>query len=66
MTHGTHGGYCNGCRCDDCRAAHTTYARELRRSAEAEVILDRTADRLAGYTHEEVAEMHPLPEVKPR
>ena len=34
--------------------------------AEAEVILDRTADRLAGYTHEEVAEMHPLPEVKPR
>ena len=34
--------------------------------AKAEVILDRTADRLAGYTHEEVAEMHPLPEVKPR
>lgn len=28
--------------------------------AEAEVILARVGDRLAGYTHEEVAEMHPL------
>jgi hypothetical protein len=29
--------------------------------AEAEVILDRVADRLAGFTHEEVAVRHPLP-----
>ncbi len=29
--------------------------------AEAEVILDRIADRLDGYSHEEVVEMHPLP-----
>lgn len=30
--------------------------------AEAEVILARIVDRLDGYTHEEVAERHPLPE----
>ena len=29
--------------------------------AEAEVIVDRVADRLGGYSHDEVAEMHPLP-----
>lgn len=29
---------------------------------EAEVIMRRIADRLGGHTHEEVAEMHPLPE----
>jgi len=30
--------------------------------AEAEVILDRIADRLDGYTHDEVVAMHPLPD----
>ena len=29
--------------------------------AEAEVILVRIADRLGGYTHDEVKQMHPLP-----
>ena len=39
-----------------------TMARRDCGRAEAEVILARVADRLAGYTHEEVAEMHPLGE----
>ncbi len=29
--------------------------------AEAEVLIERVADRLAGFTHEEVVQMHPLP-----
>ncbi len=29
--------------------------------ATAEVLLARIVDRLGGYTHAEVAEMHPLP-----
>lgn len=29
---------------------------------EAEVIMQRIADRLGGYTHAEVVEMHPLPQ----
>lgn len=28
---------------------------------EAEVIMKRIADRLGGYTHDEVVRMHPLP-----
>lgn len=27
---------------------------------DSEVVMQRIADRLAGYTHEEVVEMHPL------
>lgn len=33
--------------------------------AEAEVIVDRVADRLGGHSHDEVAEMHPLPAPAP-
>lgn len=30
--HGTQNGYINlGCKCDDCKAAHAAYRRELRR-----------------------------------
>jgi hypothetical protein len=28
--HGTHGGYTNGCRCDQCRTATLAYRRDLR------------------------------------
>ncbi|GAA4762456.1 helix-turn-helix domain-containing protein [Microbacterium gilvum] len=30
VLHGTTGAYRNGCRCEDCTAAHTTYGRERR------------------------------------
>jgi len=30
--------------------------------AEAEVIIERIASRLDGYTHDEVVAMHPLPD----
>ena len=41
--------------------ALTMKRRECDRE-EAEIILNRIADRLDGYTHEEVAEIHPLAE----
>ncbi len=30
--------------------------------AEADVLTERIADRLAGYSHDEVVAMHPMPE----
>lgn len=28
IPHGTHAGYCRGCRCEDCKEAHSKYAAE--------------------------------------
>jgi hypothetical protein len=43
MTHGTAGGYVEGCRCDDCTKAHRIAARDYRRR-KAEVSVLETSD----------------------
>lgn len=35
MTHGTHAGYSNGCRCDDCKTANRKYHQDLRERKKA-------------------------------
>lgn len=37
-------------------------ARSVGDEERAEIIMHRIADRLAGYSHEEVVQMHPMPE----
>jgi predicted transcriptional regulator len=61
--------------CDRCREDHDEipFRRVLAcihgiPQAEADVYTERIADRLAGYSHDEVVAMHPLPadeETKP-
>lgn len=49
---GTHRGYCNGCRCDECKAATAAYQRERRAARKASIQGDESwHGTLSGYTN---------------
>jgi hypothetical protein len=49
---GTHRNYCDGCRCDPCKAANATYSRERRKIRQASIVGDEDwHGTVGGYTN---------------